>query len=209
MSTKIERLVLPGPVSGQPPHPHGYPLVGVLPRMLSDPARFCTKMMLQYNDLVRLDLGLGSIYLVTLPDHIHHVMVENNDNYWKGNVFERTRFLFGNGLVVNEGEGWRRQRRLMQPAFAHRRVASLVPIMNAVVERRLSCWDAASAAGEPLEIGKEMMALTLGIIVKTMFSLSINEREARGDGARLQHRSRTDHAAHGHLLLPGVGPAAG
>jgi cytochrome P450 len=177
MSTKIERLVLEGRVSGVPPRPHGYPLVGVLPRMLSDPARFCTRMMLQYNDLVRLDLGLGSIYLVTLPEHVHHVMVENNDNYWKGNVFERTRFLFGNGLVVNEGEGWRRQRRLMQPAFAHRRVASLVPIMNDVVGRRLDCWEAASKAREPLEIGKEMMALTLGIIVKTMFSLSIDGRE--------------------------------
>ena len=177
MSTKIERLVLEERVSGIPPRPHGYPLVGVLPRLLSDPARFCTRMMLQYNDLVRLDLGLGSIYLVTLPEHVHHVLVENNDNYWKGNVFERTRFLFGNGLVVNEGEGWRRQRRLMQPAFAHRRVASLVPIMNNVVERRLDCWEAASAAGEPLEIGKEMMSLTLGIIVKTMFSLSIDARE--------------------------------
>lgn len=177
MSTKIERLMLEERASGMPPCPQGYPLVGVLPRMLSDPARFCTRMMLQYNDLVRLDLGLGSIYLVTLPEHVHHVLVENNDNYWKGNVFERTRFLFGNGLVVNEGEGWRRQRRLMQPAFAHRRVASLVPIMTDVVDRRLACWEASSAAKEPIEIGKEMMALTLGIIVKTMFSLSIDSRQ--------------------------------
>ena len=120
--------------------------------------------------------GSLSFYLVTLPEHVHHVMVENNDNYWKGNVFERTRFLFGNGLVVNEDEGWRRQRRLMQPAFAHRRVASLVPIMNDVVKPRLDCWEAASKAREPLEIGKEMMALTLGIIVKTMLSLSIDAR---------------------------------
>jgi cytochrome P450 len=179
MTTKIERLVLDRDVSGRPPHPHGYPLVGVLPRMLSDPARFCTKMMLEYNDLVRLDLGFGSIYLVTLPEHVHRVMVENQDNYWKGDVFERTRFLFGNGLVVNEGESWRRQRRLMQPAFAHRRVASLMPIMTEVVERRLARWEAASAEGRPLEIGKEMMSLTLGIILKTMFNLSIDREEFR------------------------------
>ncbi|HEX4962090.1 MAG TPA: cytochrome P450 [Thermoanaerobaculia bacterium] len=178
MSTKIERLVL-DPLAGSkaPPTPHGYPLVGALPRMLGNPARFCTKMMLEYNDLVRLDLGFGSIYLVTLPDHIHHVMVANHDNYWKGDVFERTRFLFGNGLVVNEGESWRRQRHLMQPAFAHRRIAGLVPIMTEVVERRLAGWEAASDAGEPLEIGREMMSLTLGIIVKTMFSLSIDDRD--------------------------------
>lgn len=177
MTTKIERLELDRPVRRVPPTPAGYPLVGALPRMLPNPARFCTRMMLEYNDLVRLDLGFGSIYLVTLPDHIHHVMVANHDNYWKGDVFERTRFLFGNGLVVNEGESWRRQRHLMQPAFAHKRVAALVPIMIDVVQQRIAGWEAASAAGEPLEIGQEMMSLTLGIIVKTMFSLSVDGRE--------------------------------
>jgi cytochrome P450 len=176
MTTKIERLVLDHAVR-VPPSPHGYPLVGALPRLLSNAPRFCTKMMLEHNDLVRLDLGFGSIYLVTMPDHIHHVMVANNDNYWKGDVFERTRFLFGNGLVVNEGEGWRRQRRLMQPAFAHRRIASLIPIMTDVVEERLAGWGAASAADQPLEIGHEMMNLTLRIIMKTMFNLSIDDRE--------------------------------
>jgi cytochrome P450 len=145
--------------------------------MLSNAPRFCTKMMLEHNDLVRLDLGVGSIYLVTMPDHIHHVMVANHDNYWKGNVFERTRFLFGNGLVVNEGESWKRQRRLMQPAFAHRRIAALIPIMTDVVEQRLAGWEAACAAEQPLEIGQEMLSLTLRIIMKTMFSLSIDDRE--------------------------------
>jgi cytochrome P450 len=134
-------------------------------------------MMLEHNDLVCLDLGFATLYLVTLPEHIHHVLVENQENYWKGDVFERTRFLFGNGLVVNEGESWRRQRRLMQPAFAHRRVAALVPVMVDVVERRLAGWEATSEAGEPFDVSKEMMSLTLGIIVKTMFSLSIDARE--------------------------------
>ena len=102
MSTKIDRLALEHQAHGAPPSPHGYPVVGALPHLMLDPARFCTRMMIEHNDLVCLDLGFGSIYLVTLPDHIHHVMVANNDNYWKGDVFERTRFLFGNGLVVDE-----------------------------------------------------------------------------------------------------------
>ncbi|HEY3566795.1 MAG TPA: cytochrome P450 [Thermoanaerobaculia bacterium] len=177
MTTKTEELSLHPHVSGAPPHPHEYPLVGALPSLLANPVRFCTRMMLEHNDLVCLDLGFGTIYLVTLPDHIHHVLVENQENYWKGDVFERTRFLFGNGLVVNEGESWRRQRRLMQPAFAHRRVASLVPVMVDVVEKRLAEWEAYSEAGQPFDISQEMMSMTLGIIVKTMFSLSIDARQ--------------------------------
>ncbi|HSU82143.1 MAG TPA: cytochrome P450, partial [Thermoanaerobaculia bacterium] len=177
MTTKTEELSLHAPIGGAPPHPHNYPLVGALPSLLANPVRFCTRMMLEHNDLVSLDLGFGTIYLVTLPEHIHHILVENQESYWKGDVFERTRFLFGNGLVVNEGESWRRQRRLMQPAFAHRRVASLVPVMVDVVERRLAGWEAQSEAGQPFDISQEMMSMTLGIIVKTMFSLSIDARE--------------------------------
>ena len=176
--------------------------------MLANPVRFCTRMMLEHNDLVCLDLGFGTVYLVTLPEHNHHVLVENHDNYWKGDVFERTRFLFGNGLVVNEGESWRRQRRLIQPAFAHRRIAALVPVMTDVVEKRLAGWDAVSDAGEPFDISQEMMALTLGIIVKTMFSLSIDARElevmAQCFSTALEQITLPD----GHLLPAGEVPAA-
>ncbi|HEY2295824.1 MAG TPA: cytochrome P450 [Thermoanaerobaculia bacterium] len=177
MTTKSEAVSLHPSIHGVPPHPHKYPLVGALPSLLANPVRFCTRMMIEHNDLVCLDLGFGTIYMVTLPEHIHHVLVENQENYWKGDVFERTRFLFGNGLVVNEGDSWRRQRRLMQPAFAHRRVASLVPVIVDVVERRLAGWEATSEAGQPFDISQEMMSMTLGIIVKTMFSLSIDARQ--------------------------------
>lgn len=177
MTTKNERPILDPPIGALPPHPHEYPVVGALPSLMANPVRFCTRMMLEHKDLVGLDLGFGTIYLVTLPEHIHHVLVENHDNYWKGDVFERTRFLFGNGLVVNEGESWRRQHKLIQPAFAHRRVAALVPVMTEVVERRLAGWEAIADSGQPFEIGEEMMSLTLGIIVKTMFSLSVDDRE--------------------------------
>ncbi|HEY9420073.1 MAG TPA: cytochrome P450 [Thermoanaerobaculia bacterium] len=174
-----------------PPGPRGVPLLGVLPQMVRDPARFCTEAMLEFNDLVRLNVGFASIYLVTLPEHVRHVLVEHDENYWKGTLFNRARFLFGKGLVLNEGKSWRRQHNLMQPAFAHRRIASLVPIMADVVEQRLAKWDDACAAGKPLEIGQEMMYLTLRIIAKTMFSLSISDSQlelmARSFNTALEH----------------------
>lgn len=191
MTTEIDAAVPKRHASRLPPGPRGVPLVGVLPQMVRDPAGFCTRTMLELNDLARLNVGFASIYLVTLPDHVRHVLVDNHENYWKGTLFNRARFLFGQGLVLNEGESWRRQRRLMQPAFAHRRIASLVPIMAEVVEQRLAGWEAASGAGRPLEIGKEMMSLTLRIIAKTMFSLSISDQElermARAFNTALEH----------------------
>jgi cytochrome P450 len=193
MAMNVDGVAAKRPARKLPPGPAGYPLVGVLPQLVRDPAGFCTRMMLQYDDLVRLSLGFTSIYLVTLPDHVHHVLVDNHENYWKGRLFQRARFLFGRGLVLNEGESWRHQRRLMQPAFAHRRVAALVPLMAEVVKQRLDSWEAASRAGAPISMGKEMMTLTLRIIAKTMFSLSINDGEltemARAFNTALEHMS--------------------
>ncbi|HEY0512207.1 MAG TPA: cytochrome P450 [Thermoanaerobaculia bacterium] len=191
MTTDVNGVASKRHAGTRPPGPKGYPLVGVLPKLVRDPAGFCTAAMLEFNDLVRLNLGFASIYLVTLPDHIHHVLVDNHENYWKGKLFARARFLFGKGLVLNEGESWRHQRHLMQPAFAHRRVASLVPLMADVVEQRLAGWEAASLAGRPINMGKEMMSLTLRIITKTMFSLSITDGQltemARAFNTALHH----------------------
>jgi len=191
MSAEIEGVVSKRHERRIPPGPRGYPLIGVLPKLARDPARYCTEAMLEFNDLVRLNVGFASIYLVTQPDHIHQVLVTDHENYWKGKLFGRASFLFGNGLVLNEGESWRRQRRLMQPAFAHRRIASLIPLMSEVVDQRLAVWEAARTDRRPLDIGKEMMSLTLRIISKTMFSLSLGDEEldvmAKAFNAALEH----------------------
>lgn len=191
MTTEINTAAAKPRASNLPPGPRGVPVLGVLPQMVRDPARFCTETMLAFNNVARLNVGFSSIYLVTLPEHVRHVLLDNEENYWKGTLFNRARFLFGQGLVLNEGQSWRRQRRLMQPAFAHRRVASLIPIMADVVEQRLAVWEAACAAGKPLDVGKEMMFLTLRIIAKTMFSMSISDSEldrmARAFNVALEH----------------------
>lgn len=191
MSAEIEGLVSKRHERRVPPGPRGYPLIGILPKLARDPARYCTEAMLEFNDLVRLNAGFSTIYLVTQPAHIHQVLVTDHENYWKGKLFGRASFLFGNGLVLNEGESWRRQRRLMQPAFAHRRIASLIPLMSEVVDQRLAAWEGARAAGTPLDMGREMMSLTLRIISKTMFSLSVSDEEldvmARAFNIALEH----------------------
>src|SRR3954470_19515654 len=137
------------------PGSRGYPGVGVAPRLARDPAGYCTAVMREHDDLVRLDLGFASVYLVTLPEHIQQVLVDNQDNYWKGKLFNRARFFFGNGLVLNEGAPWRRQRRLMQPAFQHQRIEALLPLMAGVIRRKLDRWEEVRASGRALEMSHE------------------------------------------------------
>ncbi|MEM7032171.1 MAG: cytochrome P450 [Chloroflexota bacterium] len=157
--------------------PKGYPFIGALPHIAANPLRCFTQAHRQYGDIVRFDVASVPVHLITNPDHLTHILVTNNQNYWKGVMFQRTAFLFGDGIVINEGESWQKQRRLMQPSFHHNQMAHLVSIMADEVQKKLALWEQKYKAQEPLDIQLEMMSLTLSIVIKAMFSFSISDRE--------------------------------
>jgi cytochrome P450 len=165
----------------------------VLPQLVRDPAALCVRAQAAYGYVARLPVLWGSVYLLTHPDHIEHVLVRRNRNHWKGRLFNRADFLFGNGLVLADGEDWQRQRRLMQPAFGHDRVARLVPTLTDVVDRRANAWQArVDGNGDAtVDMDVEMMSLTLDLICHAMFSLSMTDAElddiARAFGTVLNH----------------------
>jgi enediyne biosynthesis protein E7 len=164
--------------------PPSVSLLSALPRILADPPGALTRLSREHPGApLRLAAGPASIYLVTEPDDVQRVLVANNANYWKGRAFNRAGFLFGRGLVLNEGDSWLHQRRLMSPAFSHARVAALVPIMADVVRRKIERWEAAARAGAPVELVREMMQVTLEIIARTMFSLGVTDADVARMGA--------------------------
>jgi cytochrome P450 len=88
--------------------------------------------------------------------------------------------LLGDGLLTSEGEFYLRQRRLAQPAFHRQRVAAYGATMAAYAASRRDRWH----AGETLDAHREMMALTLAIVGKTLFDADV-EHEAAEIGAAL------------------------
>lgn len=120
-------------------------------------------------DIVRFR-GLWTSYLLTDPVHIEHVLQTNNRNYHKGRVYKELIPSTGEGLFVTDGEVWRRQRRLAQPAFHRDRIASFAKIMTASTEEMLERWRNSAETGTPVDVGAEMLQLTLGIVGKALFS---------------------------------------
>src|SRR5574338_637961 len=66
------------------------------------------------------------------PDIVKHVLQDNQRNYVK--KYDQAKPLLGEGLVTSEGELWRRQRRLIQPAFHKQKLAELLPRMTGAAE---------------------------------------------------------------------------
>src|ERR1700748_168036 len=66
---------------------------------------------------VRRFLGRTNL-LITAPDAIHHVLVDNASNYRRSPASIRIlRPLVGRGLFLSEGEEWKHQRRTIAPSL--------------------------------------------------------------------------------------------
>ena len=102
------------------------------------------------------------------------MLVTNHRNFHKGRGLERAKLLLGDGLLTSEGEAHLRQRRLTQPAFHRQRVAAYGAVMAAYAAARRDRW----RAGTVVDAHKEMMALTLAIVGKTLFDADVEDEAA-------------------------------
>jgi cytochrome P450 len=152
---------------------HG--LLGSASEMQRDPLGFLRQTR-QYGDIVRMRFVFSDAYLIYHPDSVKHVLQENNRNYNK-DVFTYKLFrpFLGQGLLLNDGESWLHQRRLMQPAFHRKRITAYGTIMTDATESLLGRWQSYVQQDTSLDIAQEMMRLTLGIVGQTLFSLDLSE----------------------------------
>ena len=102
-----------------------------------DPLGFVARLQRDHGDVVRLGRGPLENYVIFHPTDIRRVLQDNNQNYEKGAIIARTKILIGEGLFTSEGDFWRRQRRLAQPAFHHRRIAGFIGTMADAAEGML------------------------------------------------------------------------
>ena len=97
------------------------------------------------------------------------LLVRHHGKYVKGPGFERVKMLLGNGLIVSDGETWRRSRRMIQPAFTRQSVHRLIAVMVECCDRRAVRWAAAAERGDTLNITAETSDFALELILISIF----------------------------------------
>jgi cytochrome P450 len=118
-------------------------------------------------DLSNIPFGPRALLLVSHPDLVHEVLVEKAGSFYKTRQLKKIfAASLGQGLLTSDGDYWRRQRKLVQPAFHHKRIEAYAQTMVEYAERMMQDW----AAGEAREVDHDMMKLTLGIVSKTLFN---------------------------------------
>lgn len=136
---------------------------------------------------------LSRVATVTEPEILRHVLLTNAENYRKTPIARALlEPILGRGLLTSEGSFWRRQRRIMAPAFHHKRIRAFADMMVELTEEMLESWPDAAAAGRPLDMQSEMSRVTMKIITRAMFSDHLDDDEARAvsDAIRELNRNR-------------------
>ena len=116
------------------------------------------------------------------PEHIKQVLLTNHENYAKGVGFERVKMLLGNGIIVSDGEEWRRQRTMRQPGFSRGNVARLAETMRAINLALRASWQPLARAGTALDVTTAMSELGLEVILRTIFSADLDRIVDREGG---------------------------
>lgn len=163
-----------------PPGPKGLPILGHTLDAMRDPLQMMTDLVRDYGVTARIHLGPFRYVVVSAPDDVRHVLVKNRDNYPKSRNYSGLRLLLGRGLLTSEGEEWKHQRKLAQPAFHRKRLSGFAGIMARDTTDMLDRWDTEHPAGHQLDVHREMMRVTLRIVGHTLFSTDVE-----GDAAEV------------------------
>ncbi len=171
-------IALHRPEHPLPPRVAGLPWVGSLPGLLRHRLEFLEAARRRYGDIYTLDFGVSRAIVLCHPRHAQHVLVDHARNYSKGGpMWDAIRTFVGNGLPVSEGAFWKRQRRMMQPAFHHQRLVSLVSTMVEEIDHNLDGWERAARTGEPFNIAQALNRMTLNVLVRTLFGGGLEPSE--------------------------------
>jgi cytochrome P450 len=123
----------------------------------------------RFGSIYRASVYGTDMYVVSDPEYVDHVLRINWRNYKKGLAIKRIGFLLGNGLMVSEGEFWKSQRRMVQPAFHDKAIGALINVISAANIALLKKWKDAAQERESVNITSDLSHMVLKVVLLSIF----------------------------------------
>jgi cytochrome P450 len=148
-------------------------------------------------------LKMRELFTVRDPELIREVLVRRSEEFPKSGLMDdMLHELIGYSIFVSNGEVWKRQRRIIDPALEGARVKEVFQRMAdavaACVERFAAHADRPDAARTPLDVDIEMTHFTADVIFRTIFSEPMTAEAARRIFAAFEV---FQHIAYAHGML--------
>ncbi len=147
----------------------GLPVVGKLLQFRRDRLALHEECV-RAGDLVRFSMLNRTVWCITAPELVQELLVDKERSFVKApGLATYGKALLGEGLLTAEKDRHRRERKLLAPAFAPKRIAAYGAVMAELTDRAADGW----RDGAALDIAEEMMHLTLAIVGRTLFDADI------------------------------------
>lgn len=182
-----------------PPGPR-VPALVQIGRWIVHPLRLLADCQRRYGDAFTLHAPGGERVVVAGdPDLIKRVLTADPETLLagKGNATLLEPMLGKHSLLTLDGAEHLRQRRLLLPAFHGERMQAFTEVMCEITEASVDAWP----MHREFALHPMMQAITLDVILRTVFGLSRNERH---DRLRATLIELLEISTNPWLLLPGI-----
>jgi cytochrome P450 len=156
----------------KPPGPKNLPFVGNTFLARQNPLGTLMRWAREYGDVIYYRFFDAPVYILGHPQDIEQVLLGKSTNFIKGMTSRANPELFGNGLLTSDGEFWRRQRRLANPAFHRESITRYAEITIEEGQRLLGRWQ----DGAVRDVHRDMMNVTLRIVLRSLFGVELGDR---------------------------------
>ena len=151
--------------------------------MLRDPVGTVAGRFAQYGDLYYVQNRDAPLFVTRDPEVIREILVARAGHFGKGHSsFRLLKTVLGDSLLTSDGDMWRRQRRLVQPAFTRPRLAEYGAIMAAEASQQAEAL--ATPRPRAVDLSAIITGLTLRIVSRTLFGQSIDDSPRIGRAMR-------------------------
>jgi cytochrome P450 len=120
-----------------------------------------------------------SVFMVNEPALVRRVLGAGGDDFPKhGLLSDMLGALVGSSVFSANGAAWRRQRAMVNPAFAHTNLARAFPVMLAASQDLVVRMRGLAGQGAVVAIDPLMTHVTADIIFRTLFSVPLGQQDA-------------------------------
>jgi cytochrome P450 len=143
--------------------------------ILKNPLPFHHQNFEEQGDVFRLKIGFkNSVVFVRDAAFAEYVLQKNQKNYTKSKIQTEDLVKYvGTGLLTAEGEHWKKQRKLIQPAFHKKQLENLLgSIKNAILLEYSKI-----TPNEVIDIFPIINDLAFQAVVKSLFSSAANQED--------------------------------
>lgn len=137
-----------------------------------NPLRFLLDNQQDFGRIAHFRVFKYHFVQVNDPELIGQVLVKQASKFQKSALYKKVLGEYlGNGLLISDGDFWKRQRKLAQPAFHTGRIHAYADTMVDYSLKLRDRWQ----VGETVNVAEDMMQLTLFIVAKTLFNADVRD----------------------------------